>query len=566
VRVHTGPEADASARAAGALAYTVGRDVVFRAGGYAPAQAEGRRLLAHELVHTLQPAAPASPHAPVADDPAAEAEADRAAGAVTAPDSAEASAPALAVPRPAVARDTPPPREIGQSDQPGPPKDMPEAPWAKKLDEIMPKHRGLVAEIIRDTTLVDVLGHEQLTDMVNRIAADQAAKDFVKQAGVSAIVALADTRVKVDLDVAAAKQALKDNPDRYSVKKGLKLHVLPPDAKVSAAGPTLWFNDPAAVAAASSGGSGGITTSADQRLQTFIDDTTPAFGGVKVQFAYSAGEVSASGVSKPVQDAKLAIGNAVAQVIADLGSWSAGTVAEVEEQQRVRARLKEALKGFDAKHPLRIYIAVDLTPDEMAKGLAAQTDRVWIDAKDVNDPKKLQGAIRIPLTMLTGGFLPGGGGQQVPAIGAADLSHTMMHELVHRLLIERNSDGSSIWDAAKAKVVLTGPANQVTLVEALIRKLLIAQEEVFTYDNEGALYPPVPIARGVYALWEKQAEQFLKDRGATFTTVTRKLPVSEKVGKKAVDWQIDYRVPEMTYTLTGPDRSDAAALFAQYPG
>jgi hypothetical protein len=55
VRVHDGAAADASARAVGAVAYTAGNDVVFRAGTYAPRSAPGRRLLAHELAHTLQP-------------------------------------------------------------------------------------------------------------------------------------------------------------------------------------------------------------------------------------------------------------------------------------------------------------------------------------------------------------------------------------------------------------------------------------------------------------------------------------------------------------------------------
>lgn len=54
VRVHTNAEAAESAQAVGALAYTVGRDIVFGAGHYAPTATAGRRLLAHELVHTLQ--------------------------------------------------------------------------------------------------------------------------------------------------------------------------------------------------------------------------------------------------------------------------------------------------------------------------------------------------------------------------------------------------------------------------------------------------------------------------------------------------------------------------------
>ncbi len=54
VRVHTDARAAESARSVNALAYTVGRDVVFGAGQYAPGMSEGRRLLAHELTHTLQ--------------------------------------------------------------------------------------------------------------------------------------------------------------------------------------------------------------------------------------------------------------------------------------------------------------------------------------------------------------------------------------------------------------------------------------------------------------------------------------------------------------------------------
>ena len=54
VRVHTDTKAEESARAVRALAYTVGRDVVFGAGQYAPAASDGRRLLAHELAHTIQ--------------------------------------------------------------------------------------------------------------------------------------------------------------------------------------------------------------------------------------------------------------------------------------------------------------------------------------------------------------------------------------------------------------------------------------------------------------------------------------------------------------------------------
>jgi hypothetical protein len=54
VRVHTGTEAARSAHAVNARAYTVGRDVVFGDGQYVPGSADGARLLAHELTHTVQ--------------------------------------------------------------------------------------------------------------------------------------------------------------------------------------------------------------------------------------------------------------------------------------------------------------------------------------------------------------------------------------------------------------------------------------------------------------------------------------------------------------------------------
>jgi Domain of unknown function (DUF4157) len=54
VRVHTSTTAEQSARDVNALAYTVGRKMVFGEGRFAPGTQEGRRLLAHELTHVAQ--------------------------------------------------------------------------------------------------------------------------------------------------------------------------------------------------------------------------------------------------------------------------------------------------------------------------------------------------------------------------------------------------------------------------------------------------------------------------------------------------------------------------------
>ena len=87
VRVHADASAANSARAVNALAYTVGRDVVFAPGQYAPNTAVGRQLLAHELTHVLQQSASSvslQPRLEIgAPNDQAEIEADRIAARVT---------------------------------------------------------------------------------------------------------------------------------------------------------------------------------------------------------------------------------------------------------------------------------------------------------------------------------------------------------------------------------------------------------------------------------------------------------------------------------------------------
>jgi hypothetical protein len=57
IRIHADPLAARSAAAVDAPAYTVGHDVVFAAGRFAPHTNHGMALLAHEIAHTLAPAA-----------------------------------------------------------------------------------------------------------------------------------------------------------------------------------------------------------------------------------------------------------------------------------------------------------------------------------------------------------------------------------------------------------------------------------------------------------------------------------------------------------------------------
>jgi hypothetical protein len=71
VQVHTDAAAAATAKDIDARAYAVGRDIVFGEGQYAPDNADGQRLLAHELAHVAQqrdrPARIGAAHEPEGD-------------------------------------------------------------------------------------------------------------------------------------------------------------------------------------------------------------------------------------------------------------------------------------------------------------------------------------------------------------------------------------------------------------------------------------------------------------------------------------------------------------------
>lgn len=88
VRVHADSRAAESAAAVSALAYTVNDHVVFGAGRYTPETLAGRKLLAHELTHTIQQSGGLQPTSAVlqttAPESASEREAETVAEAVVA--------------------------------------------------------------------------------------------------------------------------------------------------------------------------------------------------------------------------------------------------------------------------------------------------------------------------------------------------------------------------------------------------------------------------------------------------------------------------------------------------
>jgi hypothetical protein len=128
VRVHTGPQATESAGALAAKAYTVGTDITFRAGEYAPDTVDGRRSIAHELAHVVQQSRGGGP-APAFDaGHALEHDAERAADQVLtggrAVDVVGASSPGLARqedPNPAAEDQAALRKRLEQAEPPGSP-------------------------------------------------------------------------------------------------------------------------------------------------------------------------------------------------------------------------------------------------------------------------------------------------------------------------------------------------------------------------------------------------------------------------------------------------------------
>ncbi len=54
VRIHAGDSADEASRSIGARAFTLRNSIAFARGEYRPGSLDGRRLIAHELTHTIQ--------------------------------------------------------------------------------------------------------------------------------------------------------------------------------------------------------------------------------------------------------------------------------------------------------------------------------------------------------------------------------------------------------------------------------------------------------------------------------------------------------------------------------
>ena len=155
VRIHTGMAAQNAATGIGARAYTHGAEIAFAQGQYSPGTEAGRRLLAHELVHTLQ-------------------------------------------------QDTSGVRLRRKPNL---------ADCMSQTDDILPPHVGLLAVINREQELATKLGadYEPLKQLI-KLRTD--AREVVCNHGVPGVLALASTKTPQGvLDVPAAKANLTVTPN-----------------------------------------------------------------------------------------------------------------------------------------------------------------------------------------------------------------------------------------------------------------------------------------------------------------------------------------------------------------
>jgi len=347
---------------------------------------------------------------------------------------------------------------------------------------------------------------------------------------------------------------MRDKPDA-----GVTPQKNPPAAAPAASGETLFFQDPKIAG----------DPSQPDRKRVYVETNLSTVGSASVRFAYPMSELTGAGggvskASKKVEDAKAQILKLMAEVVKDLGNFTFSSPDEETRISQERARLGEAFKGLTSSKPLNIFIATQDSPAELMTGkYIPVTDTVYIDAKDVGDKTKLEAAIRLPLQNLAGG-ISAKSGAQMPAQTQDELKKAVLHEGLHAMLISKGIGSDAQWNKLKPTFKISGPPDAQDKGEELVRKFLIAQEEVFVYESVALLYPPVDQVKAAYDVFMNTAEKLLKNKGATMKKVSQNISVSEKVANKAVTWTITYNQPD-ALTLTSADTKTIDVVLLAYP-
>lgn len=286
-------------------------------------------------------------------------------------------------------------------------------------------------------------------------------------------------------------------------------------------------------------------------------------GTIQVQFAGMDSDFQNATPTPAFASAEKAVLDAVAGAVADLGALpdikGAESMKAAKAQRRqdeiARARLKEAARTLSGK-TLNIFIASDLSvAEKISKApLGLRTEQIFVRPGDIGDPKKLEGAIRIPLIALTGGvkgLAPGPEGQiqetSVQAMTGEQAKEALLHELVHVMLFNKGASAVQVWQSAVANLV-SGPPEVKSLAEDVLFRYLRAQEEIFVYSAIGEVYSSFKANKDYYELLVAAVEAFLKKIGASVDLQKPiNIDVKEKIGvkqKESVTWSITYKLPK----------------------
>jgi hypothetical protein len=303
--------------------------------------------------------------------------------------------------------------------------------------------------------------------------------------------------------------------------------------------------------------------------QVFLDPSvsqvkSPSLGTFKVQFAGLDTDFRNGKPIAAFAAAKNAILEAITGAVGDLQTLPdienapslKAAKAKREEDETVRARLKESARTLDGK-TLNVFIATDLSvAEKMSKApLSLRTEQIFVRADDLGDAKKLEAGIRVPLIALTGGekgLAPGPGGtltaSNVTALDKEQAKEAILHEMVHVMLIGKGVSAGQVWQAAKAGMV-TGPDEVKQLAEDVLFRYVRAQEEIFVYTAIGSVYSGFAANKDHYVDFMTLVEALLHDIGAKLEKPkTTKIDVKEKIGegkkKQAVSWSIGYTLPK----------------------
>jgi len=445
--------------------------------------------------------------------------------------------------------------------------DPKDAPQGSSLEDILPPKGGVLAAIDRRILLGDIFGEEGLEQLIRDVKANPAALEFTRKNGILAVLALADTRGPRGLDPGKAKAALEAKETKDLYRRAL----LEPRA---AAPKSFWFQPkPPAETVKEKIGEEEIPVSPSRLTDVVSDPQNPfvipaptvdrrtAGPPITVNFAFLGSDLRGNKASDEIQRGRQRILEAIQKVSIDIASLpDAPSAAERIQDKRVRARLREAVRGFTVSKPLRIFLASG--GHEVLRGLALRTETVFVRKEDTGDDTKLEAAIRAPLVAFLGSPPP----FEKDRATAEEGGEALLHEMVHTLLIHRGLSANDLWEKIKDKIVQGAPTVK-NRAEETTHSFLLAQEEVFVYKNVSQLGKEYSHFAGQnqvrYEVWILEVERFLRDRGVALEKKTNKLDVKDKVAGKKVDWSIEFKFPR-AITVTGTDLTPLNRLIADF--